>query len=150
MPDGGSPGGQGAALSVLDSTLLVQARKASVTLPPGRTKYFHLDVPPPVTAEARPSLTLHLTRDGGDPVLMASVGQWPVVDLDAESDMVRAHFCAFDAFHADAAVHTLSIPDCTTVRLPHASVGGGAVGARRAPRRLLARHQHLTQFHPLK
>ena len=120
-----------ASLAVLDSTLLVPSRKASCTLPPGRTKYFHVDVPATATADPHPSMVFRLSRDGGDPVLMASIGQWPVVDLEANEDMVRAHFCAFDAFHADAAVHTLIIPECMTVRPPHATVGGGAVGTRR-------------------
>ena len=94
----------GVSAAALDSTLLQPSRKVSVTLDPGRTKYFHLDVS--ASPGAQPSLNLRLVRDGGDPVLMASASQWPVVDLDAKEDMVRAHFCAFDAFHADAKIHT--------------------------------------------
>ena len=98
----------------LDSTLLVPNKRASGTLEPGSTKYFHIDVPVRPPSAERPSLTLRLHRTGGDPVLMASMGQWPVVDLDAAEDMVRAHFCAFDSFHADAESHVLTIPDCST------------------------------------
>ena len=52
-----------------------------------------------------------MEKAGGDPVLMASANQWPVVDLEDADDMVRAHCCAFEAFEADAALHLLSIPD---------------------------------------
>ena len=128
----GTPG-RGAS-TVLDSTLLVPSRRVTCTLEPGRTKYFHIDVPSHHATSERPSLTLRLNRAGGDPVLMASSGQWPVVDLDAEEDMVRAHHCAFDAFHADAENHVLTIGDCATPRPPHVSVGGSAVLSRSAAR----------------
>ena len=93
---------------VVQATVLTPGRSASVTLSPGRTTYFTLDVALPSAGE-RATVHLRLQREGGDPVLMASVGQWPVVDLDAQEDMVRAHVCAFDAFHADAEVHALVV-----------------------------------------
>ena len=52
-----------------------------------------------------------MEKAGGDPVLMASANQWPVVDLEDADDMVRAHCCAFEAFEDDAALHVLTIPD---------------------------------------
>ena len=106
-----------AALAVLDSTLLLPGRKCSVTVPAGRTKYLHVDAPPTSATE----LTLKLTREGGgDPVLMASSGQWPTVSLEAVEDMVRAHYCAFESFQADVALHDLVIPDAGRYRAPHA------------------------------
>ena len=126
---------------VVQATVLTPGRSASVTLSPGRTTYFTLDVALPSAGE-RATVHLRLQREGGDPVLMASVGQWPVVDLDAQEDMVRAHVCAFDAFHADAEVHALVVHDATAPREQHASIGGGAVirgGSAKDPRLLAVR-----------
>ena len=125
----------------VQAALLTPGRSASVTLSPGRTTYFTLDVALPSAGE-RATVHLRLQREGGDPVLMASVGQWPVVDLDAQEDMVRAHVCAFDAFHADAEVHALVVHDATAPREQHASIGGGAVirsGSAKDPRLLAVR-----------
>ena len=77
------------------------------TLAPGQLAYFHVDIP----RGRRCTLHLRMEKAGGDPVLMASANQWPVVDLEDADDMVRAHCCAFEAFEADAALHLLSIPD---------------------------------------
>ena len=78
------------------------------TLAPGQLAYFHVDIP-----RGRRCTLLHLRMEkaGGDPVLMASANQWPVVDLEDADDMVRAHCCAFEAFEDDAALHVLTIPD---------------------------------------
>ena len=130
------------AKSMSDSTALQPGRPASLTLAPSRTYYFHIDVPLGRLDKTSPEpiLQLRLVRNGGDPVLMASVGQWPVVDLAAEEDMVRAHYCAFDAFHADAEVHNLTIPDAASRRPDHATIGGSTItrgsGAVRDPRAL--------------
>ena len=111
----------------VEATVLTSGKSASVTLSPGRKTYFTLDVALPSAGE-RATVHLRLQREGGDPVLMASVGQWPVVDLDAQEDMVRAHVCAFDAFHADAEVHALVVHDATSPREQHASnIGGSAI-----------------------
>ena len=77
------------------------------TLAPGQLAYFHVDIP----RGRRCTLHLRMEKAGGDPVLMASANQWPVVDLEDADDMVRAHCCAFEAFEADAALHVLTIPD---------------------------------------
>lgn len=102
-----------------ESQRLQPNRSVSKQLVAGQICYFHLDVPTPTNEASNQSLTLRLSRDGGDPVLMASSGQWPVVDLDADDDMVRAHCCALDNFHADAQIHTLTVPDCCAARPPH-------------------------------
>ena len=87
------------------------------TLAPGAMAYFYVDVP---TDAGRQSLHIRMERDGGDPVLMASSGQWPAVVLEAVEDMVRAHYCAFESFQADVGVHELTIQDAGMARAPHA------------------------------
>ena len=57
------------------------------TLAPGAMAYFYVDVP---TDAGRQSLHIRMERDGGDPVLMASSGQWPAVVLEAVEDMVSS------------------------------------------------------------
>lgn len=73
----------------------------------------------------RQSLHIRMERDGGDPVLMASSGQWPAVVLEAVEDMVRAHYCAFESFQADVGVHGARCAPAS--RLPVSSLGCGAV-----------------------
>ena len=80
--------------------------------------YFHVDLPRGVGQGQ--SIYIRMEREGGDPVLMASSGQWPTVSLEAVEDMVRAHYCAFESFQADVALHDLVIPDAGRYRAPHA------------------------------
>ena len=115
----------------MDSEQLRPQQPIRRSLAAGQTGYFYIDVPTSNASQQRPSLHLKLEREGGgDPVLMASLGQWPFVDLDASEDMLHAHFCAFGAFHSDAQVHSLTISECTEPRQPH-TMGAGGGGARR-------------------
>eukprot|EP00966_Prymnesium_polylepis_P096098 2226693-Prymnesium_polylepis.1 len=42
--------------------------------------------------------------------------------------MVVAHECAFEAFHAGASTHLLTIPDATAPRAPHSEAGASPQG----------------------
>ena len=82
-------------------------------VPPGTLAYYYIDIS---TKQLGCQLKLRLDTQRGDPVLMASAGQWPSVDLNNANDMVLAHECAFDAFHAGSSTHILNIPDASAKR----------------------------------
>ena len=100
------------------SCVLTLDKRVYASLSPGAMAYFHVDLPRGVGQGQ--SIYIRMEREGGDPVLMASSGQWPTVSLEAVEDMVRAHYCAFESFQADVALHDLVIPDAGRYRAPHA------------------------------
>jgi len=84
------------------------------TVRPGGHERFVVDVP---SSTRHCSLRLSMQRRGGDPVLMASCGEWPTVDLDgAADDLVRAHYVAFEHFQSDDSTHELLIPSAERPR----------------------------------
>ena len=101
------------------SCVLTPDTAVYATLAPGAMAYFHVDVPAGGGGGRRPALHVRMERDGGDPVLMASSGQWPSVALEAVDDMVRAHYCAFESFQAELGLHELVIEDAASARAPH-------------------------------
>jgi hypothetical protein len=100
------------------SCVVTLDKRVYASLAPGAMAYFHVDVPHGIGRGQ--AIYIRMEREGGDPVLMASSGQWPAVALEAVEDMVRAHYCAFESFQADVALHDLVIPDAARYRAPHA------------------------------
>ena len=100
------------------SCVVTLDKRVYASLAPGAMAYFHFDLPRGIGRGQ--SIYIRMEREGGDPVLMASSGQWPAVALEAVEDMVRAHYCAFESFQADVALHDLVIPDAGRYRAPHA------------------------------
>ena len=98
------------------------AVRASVR--PGEMQSFIVELPRSVGLG---SLRLRMHRKGGDPVLIASCGEWPLVDLDSEQ-LVQAHYCDFEAFKAEATTHEILIPSPERPRPPKStpSIDSGA------------------------
>ena len=124
------------------SCVLTLDKRVYASLSPGAMAYFHVDLPRGVGQGQ--SIYIRMEREGGDPVLMASSGQWPTVSLEVVEDMVRAHYCAFESFQADVALHDLVIPDAGRYRARSAGGPSGRRPWRGTPRS--AARSRLMQF----